>query len=297
MKNFFYCFALWLLVMGAALTPARAADNNSTNDPVVLKINEQEIKQSTVLQAMRIIAATRGEKNKEKLYDLAINDIIAQALSYELAVDKKFDRDSDINQYISNMARQSAEDLAQYKKQMMIAAWRDQLPVPDKTTAEWKKNYKDFVKKNPNVMLYRTANIVVATDAEAINVINQLKNGTSFAALAKQYSLNRTTAAKGGDVGFVSAAQLPPNIALVVASLKKNEFTNVPIRAAGGAHVIKLLDKKIGAPPDFNNSQDGLMMLEKEKIAMQKILERAKESTIVIIDKNNNQTPVTFQSP
>ena len=71
----------------------------------------------------------------------------------------------------------------------------------------------------------------------------------------------------------------------------------MPIRAAGGAHVIKLLDKKNGAPPAFNNSQDGLIMLEKEKIAMQKILERAKESTIVLIDKNNNETPVTFQSP
>ena len=147
---------------------------------------------------------------------MAINDIIAQALSYELAVGKKFDRDNDINQRINNLARQSAEDLAQYKKQMMIAAWREQLPVPEKTTAEWKKNYKDFIKKNPNVTLYRTANIVVATDAEAINIINQLKNGVAFATLAKQYSLNRTTAAKGGDVGFVSTAQLPPNIALVV---------------------------------------------------------------------------------
>ena len=60
MKKFFCCLWLWLLVAG----PAVAADNTSMADPVVLKINDQEIRQSIILQAMRIIAAERGEKTK-----------------------------------------------------------------------------------------------------------------------------------------------------------------------------------------------------------------------------------------
>ncbi|MDI9314050.1 MAG: peptidylprolyl isomerase [Hydrotalea sp.] len=303
-KLCYLCLSLLATAYIFAANNVFAANNKNGDkdgDPVVLKINDQEIKQSTVLQAVRILSAQNKQQqattDKTTLYNLAINDIIGQALSYELAVNKKLDLDKNINQQINSLARTAAEDLAQYKRQMMIAAWRDQLPVPDKTTAEWQKDYKDFIKNNPGTTLYRPADIVVATDEEAINIISQLKNGASFATLAKRYSLNRTTAAKGGDIGFISAQQLPPNLALVVSSLKKNEFTNVPVKAAGGSHVIKLLDKKTGAPPAFNQSQEGLMALAKEKMARQKILERAKESTILLIDKNNQATPIIFQPP
>ena len=295
MKSFLLFLSLWLLTAA----PMFAATDK--NDPVVLKINDQEIKQSTITQTMRILAAQAGTgttpPDKTKLYNQAINDIIGQALSYELAVAKKLDRDEKINQQINDLAKVAAEDLAQYKKQMMIVAWRDQLTVDKKTDAEWQKSYQDFIKNNPNSMLYRPADIVVETDAEAIDIIKQLKNGASFATLAKRHSLNRATAVRGGDIGFISATQLPPNLALIVSSLKKNEFTNVPIKSAGGTHVIKLLDKKVGAPPAFKQSQDGLLSLEKEKMARQKILQRAQNSTIVLIDKNNQKIPVTFQIP
>ncbi|MGI9461557.1 MAG: peptidylprolyl isomerase [Alphaproteobacteria bacterium] len=266
-------------------------------DPVVLKINNQEIRQSTIFQFMRIIAARQGEKNQQKLYNQAINDIIAQQLSYELAVIAKLDRNKSINQRIARLAKRSAEDIANYKKQMMIIRWQDQLPIPSTSEAAWQDAYQAFIKDRPTTMLYRISEIVVASEAEAISIIKQLKNGISFSRLAKQHSLDKSSAKKGGDLGYVSREQLPPSIGLVVESLKKNEFTNAPLKSDSGIHIIKLLAKKKGEPPPFEKSRNGLILIEKQKIARQKILERAKSSKIILIDENKKETPITFQNP
>ncbi len=295
MKKKFCIFAFILLLGLAAGGGVASGASDNAADPVVLRINQQEIRQSAIVQAMKILAARDGEKNQEKLYNQAVNDIIAQQLSFEWAVEKKLDRDENINQQINNLAKQSAVDLANYKKEMMIAAWRSQLIVPNKSDKEWRATYQSFLNARAQPVLYRPAIIVVSSEAEAVNIIKQLKSGASFASLAKKYSLNKS--AQGGDMGFVSAEQLPPSLALVVASLNKNEFTNAPVKSQGLVHVIKLLDKKTGNAPSFDKSKEGLILLEREKIAREKILQRANQSNIVLIDKNNKETPVTFQRP
>lgn len=54
----------------------------------------------------------------------------------------------------------------------------------------------------------RLANIVVATRAEAEDVLRQLRGGTSFAAVARTTSLDGSTTDQGGELGFVTRDQL-----------------------------------------------------------------------------------------
>jgi peptidyl-prolyl cis-trans isomerase SurA len=73
-------------------------------------------------------------------------------------------------------------------------------------------------------------------------IIEQIRRGASFAAYARQYS-QATTAAVGGDLGWVQAAQLPPELAAVVRSIPVQAISD-PVQVPGGFSVVALVDKR-----------------------------------------------------
>ena len=101
---------------------------------------------------------------------------------------------------------------------------------------------------------YHLAHILIATPeaaspedvSNALNkakkVISLLDGDESFSDLALRFSDGRH-ALKGGDLGLLSAAQLPSLFLDAARRLKINQVTQ-PLRSAGGFHILKLLDKK-----------------------------------------------------
>ena len=76
----------------------------------------------------------------------------------------------------------------------------------------------------------------------------QLQSGTSFAALAQQFSQG-AGALQGGDLGWIRAGQLSPELDRVLLSLNKGE-ASAPIRDAGGIHILLLRDQRLAAGAD-----------------------------------------------
>lgn len=81
----------------------------------------------------------------------------------------------------------------------------------------------------------------------ALRIIEQLRAGASFPALARQFSRG-TTAANGGEVGWVQRGTLPEEVETVVAGLKKGEISE-PIRTVGGYQIVLLRDRRQIAMP------------------------------------------------
>ncbi len=81
---------------------------------------------------------------------------------------------------------------------------------------------------------------------ESRNKINKaslaLKNGKSFASVAKDFSEDPKTAAKGGDLGFIMKNQTLPEISNSMLKLKLGEVSNV-IKSSLGFHIIQLNNK------------------------------------------------------
>lgn len=71
---------------------------------------------------------------------------------------------------------------------------------------------------------------------------NALLQGKSFTSVAKQFSdlPNKNT---GGNMGFKSVAQLPPDLVTVLSNLQKNGFSDV-IRTPEGFYIFQLLNQK-----------------------------------------------------
>ncbi len=106
------------------------------------------------------------------------------------------------------------------------------------------------------------------TNAEAVkkvnNIYEQLKSGKDFANMAKMYSLDAGSAAKGGDLGWVVAEELMKPFAEAMATLPLNKVSK-PVKTAYGWHLIEVLERKEVDDSDAFKRQQVRMFLQQRK--------------------------------
>jgi peptidyl-prolyl cis-trans isomerase SurA len=81
-----------------------------------------------------------------------------------------------------------------------------------------------------------------AVAENARRIIEQLRQGGSFVAYARQYS-KASTAAVGGDLGWVRLEQLPPELASAARELSPGQLVG-PIELRAGFSILYLIDKR-----------------------------------------------------
>ncbi len=98
--------------------------------------------------------------------------------------------------------------------------------------------------------------------ANAGNIIEQIKGGGSFAAYARQFS-EASTAAVGGDLGWVRPAQLPDELAAAAASMQVGQIAG-PVPVPGGMSILYVMDKRKVLTSD---PRDALLSLKQLSLA------------------------------
>ncbi|SEI72388.1 periplasmic chaperone for outer membrane proteins SurA [Sphingobium sp. AP50] len=78
--------------------------------------------------------------------------------------------------------------------------------------------------------------------ANARNIIEQIQKGGSFQAYARQFS-EASTAAVGGDLGWIKPGQLPSELATAAADMQVGQIAG-PIETVGGVSIIYVMDKR-----------------------------------------------------
>lgn len=94
----------------------------------------------------------------------------------------------------------------------------------------------------------------------AQRIVEQLRTGASFPAMARQFSRG-TTAANGGEVGWVQRGTLPDEIDSVVARMEKGNISD-PIRTVGGYAIVALRDRRRVALPGAEDSKVTLKQIQ-----------------------------------
>ena len=86
----------------------------------------------------------------------------------------------------------------------------------------------------------------------AQTIVQQLQQGGSFVAYARQYS-EATTAVVGGDLGWVRLGQLPPQLAAAARAMQPGQLVG-PIEIPGGFSILYLINKRQVLSADPNEA-------------------------------------------
>src|SRR4030042_3168396 len=129
--------------------------------------------------------------------------------------------------------------------------------------------------------------ITVKTMDDAQDILNNLQNGADFSWLAKNRSLD-SAASGGGDLGWMTRAELPEPVKKIIDTLKPGDISPV-IKIDTNYRVIQLIDRKKGEVEDFDKVKDAVYRAAFEEqvnaILDNYISQLKKEANITVNDK------------
>lgn len=95
--------------------------------------------------------------------------------------------------------------------------------------------------------------------AKAQELLTALRAGADFAKLAKQYSIDKGTADKGGDLGFFARGRMVPEFETAAFSLKKTGDLSEPVMTQFGMHILQLEEWRPAGIQSFDEVREALM--------------------------------------
>jgi peptidyl-prolyl cis-trans isomerase SurA len=107
------------------------------------------------------------------------------------------------------------------------------------------------LKENADVPQNRVSEIFIAIDNPsqaddakrvADRLIEQIRSGVKFAAVAQQFSQS-PSATVGGDIGWVTPSQMLPELGDAIQKMKPGEMS-YPVRTTGGYYLLYLLERR-----------------------------------------------------
>jgi peptidyl-prolyl cis-trans isomerase SurA len=270
-----------------------------TSMPSVIKataiVNGDVITQTDVDQRLALLAISNGGEippdQIDALRQQVLRNLIDETLEIQAAKDDKIEvKSSDIDKTVERVAanvKQTPEQLATYLEAhgSSIASLRRQIQgeiawdrlqhdkIEVSVGDDEVKAVLDKLNASKGTEEYHVGEIFLAstpytqeqTLQNATKILDQLKNGASFAGYAREYS-QASTAAVGGDLGWVRPEQLPAPIATVLRQMTPGTISN-PIEVPGGVSIIAVQDTRQRGMPD---PRDAILSLKQVSIAFPK---------------------------
>lgn len=111
--------------------------------------------------------------------------------------------------------------------------------------------------------------ILVNSEEQAMEVLQKVLYGGSFASLAAQYSQDRSTREDGGDLGFFPRGVMEPNFEAAAFTLQPGQVSGV-VQTPFGYHIIEVLERD----PDRPIPEEMLVTMQQTAFARWLELER-----------------------
>jgi peptidyl-prolyl cis-trans isomerase C len=242
----FATIAALLFVLPAASGCSKNSSSEapaSASDPVIARVNGVDIKQSDLALAEEDVGADMQAASPEAKREHLIS-YLADIIMVTQAADKKNLADN------PDFKRR----LAFLRSKLLMGYELQQEAKTALTDEALKQTYDEAVKSMSGQEEVRARHILVEGEDEAKAIIEQLKGGADFATLAKEKSKD-PGAAEGGDLGYFTKDQMVPEFADVAFKMYPGQLSN-PVKTQFGWHVIKVEDKRIKQPPEFEKVKD-----------------------------------------
>lgn len=126
---------------------------------------------------------------------------------------------------------------------------------------------------------------------EAVAIAKQLKTSpASFAAVAKDKSQDAGTAAKGGELGWITKGSWPANLEDAVFALKKGDISSV-IDGPGGYHIFHINDVQPEHGETFDEAKTKVQTEVRRQLGADHFAEMATKLTSLVYDNPTSLEP------
>ncbi len=214
------------------------------------------------------------------------------ALPLESVYEPLLDNIIDLNLISSAAKAEKVQDTPEYKKmkkefekQLLARYYLEQQAKKNQTKEKLEALYEQFKKDNPPQEEMSAAHILLKTEKEAQDVIQQLQKGADFAELANKVSENKGL--EGGDLGYFSRELMVPEFSEAAFAMKEGEISKKPVKTKFGYHVIKAGPRRLAEPPKFEDIEQELMQMQATQSVEETMQKLRKKAKIV-------KTPVKF---
>ena len=251
-------------------------------------VNDEVISRYDVQQRVQLIVSTSGikptQENIKRLETQALRSLVNEKIQLQEAI--KLDvpsSDDEVNLMLERIANGNQMSGQEILKQINSQGVRAETLLNQiKAELLWNKivrgRYGSYINVNEDEVSivydrtmesigkdqYDISEIFIGYENEqeqqeanilANKLVEQLRSGAAFAAVAQQFS-HTASSGQGGYIGWVTEGQLDNEIIDSLKELKKDEISN-PINTVAGLYVIKLNDKtKAGGKNPLRNQYD-----------------------------------------
>ncbi|MGN0482889.1 MAG: peptidylprolyl isomerase [Lachnospiraceae bacterium] len=163
-------------------------------------------------------------------------ELVEQLISFELfakmAEEEKIDETEEFKETLERMKRELASHMA-------VSSILKELQVTQDEESIYYREHQNEFKQGASV---RARHILVAEEAEAKKIAEEIANGKSFSEAAKEYS-TCPSKEQGGDLGFFQKGQMVPEFEKAAFEAELNKIVG-PVQTQFGYHLILVEDKK-----------------------------------------------------
>ena len=209
------------------------------DDPVVAIVNGARILKSEAVDAATRLPAQFEQFSPDVRARIVLRSLIDTRLTAHEARVRGFHEDPQYVERLAGIAEQLLE------RMFMLDSIKARL-----TDAALKESYETTVASLDPEIEVHARHILVNTEAEALEIVDELKNDVDFAELAMARSIGPTSTA-GGDLGYFTHGGMMPEFADAAFAMEVDETSRRPIQTQFGWHVIHVIDRREAPPPSF----------------------------------------------
>ena len=244
---------------------AYSSATSDTTDDIIATVNGRKIPKARI----KVYAPIANEQDPEVIID---NIITSELISQE-AIKEEMNKQPDIAQQIE-VAVQTVLGRAYAQK------FIGNNPVDN---AAIQARYEELKKSFTGSFEYETAHILVAEKAQADELHAQIvADGSRFADLAQEHSLDTGSAGFGGALGWTAPQALVPEYAQAMQQTEPENLVPAPVKTQFGWHIIRVDNKRPLTTPALSDElrQQLTQTIQAEKFS-QHLEELRKSSEIV----------------
>ncbi|HID95841.1 MAG TPA: hypothetical protein EYP53_07280 [Candidatus Latescibacteria bacterium] len=240
---------IWALLIVLALLAIQCSRRGNV---VVAEVGGKKITAGDIEEAFAKLRSAHAMTKDQVLWTLIDKELLAME-----SRNRGLDKSEKIQKQLEEIKRQRIKDA-------LSARLTSQISVSDKEVRQYFE-----AKGLETKMEVRAAHIMLKTRKEAEDVLKAIRQGADFAQLARERSIEKVTAEKGGDLGYWEPGVVVGPFAQKVFSMKVGEISEPFQDQKGYYHIIKVLDKR---PVGFERQKPRIEnLLRRQKLTARKL--------------------------